>query len=125
VTRTAGTIARVLALSPVALAAGYPTPGDCAPLRPFTTLVISVRGQLARGCVVVSTPHSGMPRGKLVCAYDGRCAVEPLTLDELVEMQGVQPIASVDELVVDLWTDDELDAFLRSRYQSYADGEPL
>lgn len=35
-----------------------------------------------------------------------------LSLDALAAEQRLQPIASIDELAVDLWSDDELDAFL-------------
>lgn len=35
-----------------------------------------------------------------------------LSLAALAAEQGLQPIASVDELAVDLWAADELDAFL-------------
>jgi hypothetical protein len=37
----------------------------------------------------------------------------PLTLDTLARQQGVEPIASADELRADIWeSDEELDAFL-------------
>jgi hypothetical protein len=41
--------------------------------------------------------------------------MKPLTLDDQALLQGVQPVNSLDDLKVGLWTDEELDAFLRSR----------
>lgn len=38
-----------------------------------------------------------------------------MTLDALAVLRGIRPIASIEELAVDLWTDEEFDAFLRSR----------
>lgn len=38
-----------------------------------------------------------------------------MTLNELASLQGIRPVASIEELAADLWTDEGLDAFLRSR----------
>jgi hypothetical protein len=40
--------------------------------------------------------------------------MEPMTLDELAALQGIRPIGSIGALAVDLWADEELDAFLCS-----------
>ena len=51
-------------------------------------------------------------------------AARPLTLDQLAAAQGLRPIASLDELVVDLRTDYELDAFLHSQNAVGRTGDP-
>lgn len=81
---------------------------------PFTTLVISVRDPLAKECLVEPTKYSALPSGKLVGVDRREVPMKPTTLAELAALQGVRPIESIEELAFDLWTDEELDAFLRS-----------
>ena len=65
--------------------------------------------------MVEPTTHSALPSGKLAAADRREVHMKPMTLDELAALQGIRPIESLEELAVDLWTDEELDAFLRSR----------
>lgn len=66
-------------------------------------------------CVAEPTTHSALRSGKLAARELLEEPMNPMTLADLAALQGIRPIESVEELAVDLWTDEELDAFLRSR----------
>lgn len=74
-----------------------------------------MRESLVIECVAEPTTHSAPPSGKLATLDSREVPMKPTTLDELAALQGIRPIESLEELAVDLWTVEDLDAFLRSR----------